>query len=135
MAKDPTAVAQRWASQLGAAGQKITEGVQAVTVAPGQAAARQKSVYLGNVQASADKWARNTAAVSLSDWQQAMINKGASRVGSGAQAAIPKMTTFLQKFLPHVESVKNSLPPRGNYDQNKQRALAMMDGVHKFSNT
>ena len=133
MAKDATTVAQRWAQNLGASGQKITEGVQAVTVAPGQAAARQVNAYLANVQASAQKWAKNTAAVPLSDWQQAMTSKGIARIAGGAQAAESKFATFLGKFLPYVDSVRANLPARGSYEQNKQRAIAMMDGLHKFS--
>ena len=132
MAKDAATVAQDWASKLGAAGAKVQAGVQAVNTAPGAAAARQVNVWVANTQASAQKYARNVAAVPLSTWQQAVIEKGIPRLGTGATAAIPKMQSFLQKFLPFVESAKNALPPRGTYDQNKARMNAMVDAVHKF---
>ena len=130
--KDPNAIAQQWASRLGASSQRITDGVNAVTVAPGQAAARQKQVWVQNVQASADKWASRTSQVSLGDWQQAMIQKGAPRVGAGATAAVPKFATFMGQLLPHIDSVKATLPARGNLDANIARMVAFTQGMAKF---
>jgi hypothetical protein len=133
MAKDPTAAAQRWAQNLGAAGSRVTEGVNAVTVAPGAQAARQVNVWQQNTAASAQKYARNVAAVGLSAWQQATIEKGIPRLASGAAAAQPKMAQFLGKLIPYVESAKSSLPARGSYEQNKARLVAFLDKMHQFS--
>lgn len=132
MAGTPDEISAAWVAGLQRSGDKIRRGVAAVTTSPGQAAARQKAAYLNGVTARADTWARRVAAVPLSDWQNAMTSKGIDRIGSGAAASQSKMTSFLVKFLPHVASVKASLPPRGGYEQNKARAIAMMDGVHKF---
>lgn len=132
MAKDPTAAAAKWAANLSAAGQTITDGVNNVTVAPGLAAAKQKSVYVQNVQASADKWASRVAGVSLQSWQQSMINKGIPRIASGATAAQPKMTSFLTQLMPAIASVKQGLPPRGTLDQNIARSAAFIRGMSNF---
>lgn len=102
--KDPTTVATLWANRLQAAQTEIAAGVAAVTVAPGQKAAANLQGYLAGVQASANKWAKNVSAVTLNDWQTAMTQKGIPRVGPGAQAAISKMTAFMTKWLPYVES-------------------------------
>lgn len=134
MAQTPDQIAANWASRLAGSTQKITDGINAVTVAPGVAAARQKDVWLQNIQASQAKWARNVAAVSLTDWQQMTIQKGVPRIASGATAAQPKFQTFMSKFLPHVMAGKASLPPRGTLDQNINRAVAMMRHNAKFSN-
>lgn len=134
MAQDPTTIAANWASRLAGSTQKITDGINAVSVAPGVAAARQKDVWLQNTQAAQAKWAKNVAGVSLSDWQQMTITKGVPRIASGAQAAQPKFQAFMTKFLPYVQSGKASLPPRGTLDQNINRAVAMMRHNAKFSN-
>lgn len=130
--KDPGTVANLWAQRLGAARQQIIDGVNAVTVAPGQKAAAQVQVWLANTQAAADKWARNTQAVSLQQWQNAMISKGVDRVATGANAAVPKMTQFMQQWLPYEQQVVASLPPRGNLQQNIQRAVTMMQTNAQF---
>ena len=132
MAKDPSTVTQRWVQNLGGATAKYTEGIQGVSVAPGAAAARQANVWLQNTQASQAKYARNVAAVPLSAWQDAAINKGAGRLASGATTAAPKMQAFLTKFLPAVESARSSLPPRGTDEQNKTRLVAFLDKMHQF---
>jgi hypothetical protein len=135
VAQTPDQIAARWAAGLAGASQKITDGVNAVSVAPGQAAARQKTVWVQNVAASADKWAANTARVSLSDWQQAMITKGAPRIASGATAAQPKFASFMTQLLPHIASVKGQLPARGNLDQNIARMTAFVRGMSTFKRT
>ena len=134
MARDPNAVAAKWAQNLSAAGPSIQAGVEAVTTPPGQAAARQVDAYAAGVVAAKQKWARNTAAVPLSDWQQATIQKGVPRIASGAQAAQPKMQQFMQKLLPFIDAKVNALPPRGNLEQNITRATKFMRDMSTFSN-
>lgn len=125
-------IAAKWAQNLSGATQAITDGVNGVTTAPGLAAARQKDVYVANVTASAGKWATNVAAVTLPAWQQAMITKGVPRIASGAQAAQPKFTNFMNQLLPHIATVKSQLPARGGLEQNINRATAMIRGMAKF---
>lgn len=132
MATDPSTAAQDWVNGLSAKTAKITQSVQSVTVAPGQAAARQKAVWMQNTQAAADKWANASQRVTLAEWQSAMVNKGIPRIASGAQAAQSKMQAVFAQLLPYIDSAKQSLPPRGTFEQNKARATAMMDKMHAF---
>lgn len=134
MAQSPDAIAAKWAQNLGSSTQRIQDGVQAVTVAPGMAAAAQKQVYLANVQASADKWATNTAKVTKEEWQAAMIDKGLQRIASGAAAAQPKFTTFMGRLLPYQENLRRTLPARGNLEANINRMVAFTRGMSKFQN-
>lgn len=132
-AQSPDQVAANWAARLAASTDKMQAGAQAVTVAPGMAAARQKAVWAQNVAASQNKWATNVAAVTTQQWQSDYINKGLPRVGTGATNAIPKMTSFFSKLIPAIANGKSKLPPRGTYDQNKARAAAWMDYMHSLS--
>ena len=132
MAKDAGTVAQRWAQNLGAAGQKVTDGVNAVTQAPGAQAAAQVAVWAQNTQAAQAKFARNVAAVGLSSWQNSVITKGIPRLASGAAAAEPKFQVFMQKLLPYVASGRGSLPKRGSFDQNLARMTSWAQYMHKF---
>lgn len=134
MSQTADQIAQKWAQNLGAAGDRIKDGVQSVAVAPGQAAAAQKQVWVQNTTSAADKWASRTAAVTKEEWQDAMINKGLARIGAGAQAAQPKFVTFMGKLLPHIDQVKRTLPARGNLEANINRMTAFTRGMAKFSN-
>lgn len=131
----PDQIAAAWANALGAAQAKITAGINAVQVPPGQAAARQKAVYVANVNANADKWATKVAAVSLQAWQQAAINKGVQRIGTGASAAQPKFAAFMTQLLPFIQRQVQALPPRGNLQANIARMTAFVQGMATFSNT
>jgi len=133
-AKDPTQVATLWANRLQAAQTEIQAGVGRVTEAPGAAAARQVDVWLAKVTASRAKWVRNTSAVTLQQWQSAMVNKGIPRVGPGAQAAIPKMTQFMTQWLPYVDqgaqTVRNM--PNATLQDGIARAVAMINHNAQF---
>jgi len=120
----PDQVAAQWAQRLAGSGDKIRAGVSAVTVAPGQLAARNKAAYVAGVNQSQDKWASRTASVPLSTWQADMINKGLPRIASGATAAEPKMAAFMGQLLPFIDRGRGNLPQRGGLDANIARSAA-----------
>lgn len=124
--------AAKWAQNLGAAGTAYTSGVQAVQTAPGQQAAAASDRYIAGVQANVGKFKANVGAVSLADWQNAAVNKGAPRLATGATAAQPKMATVLGQLFPYIEQVRNSLPQRGDLEQNIARSAAFQRGMSKF---
>lgn len=131
MAFDPSAAAAKWNNRLSqsASDGTLERGVQAVTVAPGVAAARQADVWAQNTVNSKGIWQKNVQ-VPLASWQQDMLTKGKDRIASGAAAAQPKMEQFLTKLAPVIANAKGSLPARGSYEQNKVRATKMMDALH-----
>lgn len=129
---DAIAASKKWSSRVTAAANDgtIARGIDAVTVAPGQAAARQKDVWAANTASAKDRWAAATAAVTKESWQASMKGKGISRMAEGATDAEGKMATFLGKLGPVIDQAKASLPPRGNFQQNLQRATAMATALH-----
>lgn len=126
------AVAAKWTQSMQGAGTAYTAGVQAVTEAPGAAAAAAAPLWAQNTIAAQPKYAANSAAVSLQSWQQSAINKGAGRLGSGATAAQPKFQAAMGQVLPFISQVVGSLPARGNLDQNIQRSVAFQRGMAAF---
>jgi len=128
---DATTVANKWAANLSGAVNQIKAGVQAVTTSPGVAAAAAIPQYLAGVNdaVSSGRMANALNSVTLSGWQQATINKGIPRISSGANAAIPKMTAFMNKWLPYEAQLQGVLAgmPRGNLQQNIARAVATIN--------
>jgi hypothetical protein len=130
--KTPNAVAAKWASRLAGSTTDIKAGIQAVTVPPGQLAARAKTTWAANVAAAKTKFAANVGAVSLASWQQDAITKGLPRIATGAQAAQPKMAAVMSTLLPFITRLKGTLPPRGTTQQNIARAVAFMTGMTAY---
>lgn len=102
--QSPAQIAEKWSQRLSASTQQIQDGVNAVTVAPGQTAAARADLWLARVTASKDKWRTNVGRVSLEDWKRAMLDVGLSRVSQGAQANQPKVEQFMAKFMPYLKS-------------------------------
>lgn len=131
--KDPMAVAAKWGTNTTNSTEQVKAGIQAVTVAPGQLAAKAADLYVTNTAAAKGKFARNVAAVGLSDWQTAAIDKGLPRIASGVQAAGSKMQAFFADMLPAQAAIVAKLPPRGSLEANVQRSAAMIRGMAGYS--
>lgn len=120
--------ANKWRDRLVASTQQITDGVNSVSVAPGQKAAAAKQLWLSRVTNAADKWARNTGAVTLEQWKSDMINVGIPRIGTGANAKVGKVESFMTEFLPHVALGVQKIQsmPKGDINMSIARASAMI---------
>ena len=123
---DAATFTKRWGQGIMGASQKIEDGVNAVTEAPGAKAAKQADLWLSNVQKSKNKWAKNVAKVSLSDWKRSMIEKGVPALQNAIPLAEGKVQAAAQKLIPAINAGVDSLPPRGTtIEANMQRALHM----------
>jgi hypothetical protein len=132
--KSPATVAQKWSTNLAASVPSIQSGVNAVTTAPTQLAAANPNGYLMGVQnaVQSGKWQQSLQAVSLTDWKNAMLNKGVQRVQTGATQAVPKFQAAMTKLLPFIYSTRdqiNSTMPRGGLQQNLARANAFASAM------
>lgn len=133
MARDPQTIAKAWSTGLAGARDKIKEGVEAVRVSPGTAAAAAADQWAINTAAAKDKFRKNVGAVQLTDWQSAMVNKGLDRIASGSVQAEEKMAVFMGKLLPYQAGLKGRLPNRGGLEQNIARSVAWIRGMAAFN--
>lgn len=136
MPKNPQTVAEKWARNLGGSTTSIREGVQAVTESPMAKAAARVDAYVAGIQRAVaeGKYQDGLRRVSLDEWKTALLEKGLPRISTGAQAAVGKFADFMGDFLPHVEAGQRALEsqPRGDLNQNIQRAVFMMQHNARF---
>ncbi len=134
---DAATASAKWLSHLSQATPEITAGVNRVTKAPGAAAAAQSQKWLARVTAAQAKWASRVGAVSLASWQQSMINVGIPRVAQGAQQKQDKFTTFMNQFLPFLQTgvTKIEQMPSTTLEDNINRATAMIRYNATFKRT
>ena len=120
------AVAAKWAQNTAGAANAMKAGVQAVTVSPTATAAQHLDRYQqGTANAvTSGKMAAALNAVSLQDWQNAMLTKGIARVPQGVQAAQPKMQSFMDKWLPLQQQLSDrvSQMPKGTLADSQARS-------------
>lgn len=107
----PEQGADKLISRAKAATPFIKEQVMKVTVAPTAAAADKLDKMRTNFLAALDsgKVERGLRRVSLSDWQNAMINKGIPRISAGLDAARDKIVEFNRQFYPFLETVQGEI--------------------------
>lgn len=114
---------QRWKQGMQGAGQRYREGIEAVDESPTEKAADQKSVWIAQIQANADKWERNLRAVTLSDWKNAAVNKGAANLTGSVDVAEPKVRRNAGRIISAIDRALASMPARSaNMDQNYERS-------------
>ena len=118
---NPGAMAQNWASAMASptTSAKYTAGVQAVTQSPGAAAATPEALarYAQGCANSVNSGKRAASlGYSLQSWQTAATQKGAPRLSTGAQMALPKFQAFAQKWAPiynQASQAASALPKGG----------------------
>lgn len=132
-----THAAMKWKDRMGNAGQAISDGVDAVTVAPGKLAAAQKANWLARVTASADKWAARTGAVTLEKWKSSMKDKGIPRIAGGVEMGAANYQTWLESYLPMIQATVAQLPPKvkGNIGNAMSRIEKVLMATQNFAKT
>lgn len=114
--------AEKWATRTKAATQDYRRGVERVTEAPGEMAARQADAMLAGItQAIADgTWARQVAKVTLTEWKEKALSKGAGRIAGGVDGASAKVAQNAQALLAAVDAAVAAAnrTPRGSLEDN-----------------
>ena len=133
MAKSAADAAAKWLRNAQGAGESYKSGINAVQQAPGAKAAAQADVWANNTMAAKNKFQRNVGSVSLQSWQQSATGKGATNYPVGIQAGAAKQAAFMANFLPVVQGIAQSLPPRGTLQQNIARMTQQVTETAKYS--
>lgn len=133
----PQQVAEKWKRNTGAAVDAYKQGIQSVQTAPGELAARAADRMLQRITDSvtSGRYQAAARATTLTDWQQASVNKGAPRLAQGAAAAQPKVVQFMTEFLPVMEQVKQTVRtmPKGTTEDALARIRVNIEAGKRFA--
>ena len=129
-------VAAKWAQNISNAQTSMQAGVQRVTVAPGVTAAQNVQKFQNKMQdpATFQKWARNVQSVSLTSWQQSMLNIGIQRAAQGASQKQAKFSAAMNALLPFIDNLRNTVRnmPSATTADREQRMLAWSRGMATY---
>ena len=127
--KNAQQAAANWVGSAGRAATDWQQGIQNYSGDWAGATTRQQAVMQANWNASLPTWAARVQAVGTAGWKSATERKAAN-YATGFQAGAQKQAAAAAKIMNALQSIVPSLPPRGTYEQNKQRATALMDALH-----
>lgn len=127
--------AANWVASAGRAAQDWQQGVQNYQGDWAAATTSQGATYISNVTAaySSGRWQQGVQRAGAT-WKQDTIAKSAN-YSTGFQAGAAKQAQAAQKIMAALGGIVPSLPPRGDYAQNKARATALMDDLHALKGT
>jgi len=129
--KTPQQAAEAWIASAGRAGTNWSQGVQNYNGDwAGSTVSQQNAMQTNWQQAvSSGRWAQGVQNVGTGGWKQATVNK-ASNFTTGFQAGASKQAAAIGKILAAEQNIVNSLPPRGTFEQNVQRSVAVQTALH-----
>lgn len=133
---DAQTVADRWATQAGAAGQRYAEGVARTDKDPTQLAAAQAQKMLTNVTQAITSglWQRRLADVGKQGWQAAVAAKGAANYATGVAASKQRFQQAMVPLLAYEASLQqrvNSMP-KGSLPDSIARATEWITGMAAY---
>ena len=133
--KSAQQAAANWANSQGRATTAYQEGINNYNGDWAGATIRQKAVMQQNFQTALanGSWDRGVQAAA-STWKQDTIAK-APNYSTGFTAGASKQATAIGKILQAEANIVGSLPPRGDYQTNVNRATAVMAGLHALKGT
>lgn len=129
----PGQIAQKQVNAVNAAANAYMQGINSVQRAPGEMAAANKAGYLQGVQSAVDKWAAKVAAVTLVEWKDAAIKKGAARLGQGVTAAQKKINDFWTRWYPILQGAQQQVRgmPKTTFQERLARMTQMASLLHQ----
>lgn len=113
---DTQAILAKWKANAGRASQDYVKGVQAVTTSPTAKAAAAKEKYLQGVMnaAQSGKYEQSLNAVTLQEWKDAAVNKGAKNYQTGVTNISPRAAKAMADVQQYAEQVKQTIASMPN---------------------
>ena len=129
--KTAAQAAANWVNSAGRAATGYQQGVEGYTGDWAAATVRQQAVLLTNVTQAISNgvWAAGVNRRGTSGWKSATVAKIAN-YSTGFSAGAAAQAVAIGKILAAEANIVGSLPPRGDYAQNKNRATSFMDQMH-----
>ncbi len=127
--------AEKWGRRLTASTEDIRRGVERVTEAPGERAARSQEKMITNLLDSVNsgRWARAVSSVTLPEWKESILSKGIQRIAAGVTAALPRQVQMAQTLLANVEAVQAEVErmPNVTFEDRLARMDRWARGMHE----
>lgn len=129
--KTPQQAAEAWVASAGRAATNWAQGVQNYSGDWAGATTAQQNAMQTNWQQSVSSgaWARGVQNVGTQGWKSATQARSANFT-TGFQAGATKQATAIAKILQAEASIVAALPPRGTFEQNVQRSVAVQTALH-----
>ncbi len=126
---------QKWQAGYQNAGSAIQAGVQNPKQSPTNAAIAQVNTLVTNLTAAfqggaQSMWAQNLRRAGDQGWAAGMNAFAQAGLSAKAQKGAAHYAAFAQQYGPAVIQQANSLPARGDFAANMQRAQAMAQWEH-----
>ena len=129
--------ADKWAQGMQGAGPAITAGVMGMTTNPAQVAATAIPKMRANFLAAVDsgRVASGLGRVTLTQIQQAMIQKGIPNIMNAVTTAKPKVAAFAAVLLPFIQNLRSTVKAMPNITQadSKAHQLAWSRGMRQLN--
>lgn len=129
--KTAAQAAQNWVNSAGRAAADYQAGVEQYSGDWAGATVRQQSVLQSNWNQSvtSGRWAAGVNRRGTAGWKSATVAK-VGNYSTGFQAGASRQAAAIAKIISAEANIVGSLPPRGDYTANKQRANSFMDQMH-----
>ncbi len=123
--------AQNWQQSAGRAQTAYQEGVEGYNGDwAGATVSQQAALVAGfNNAVNSGRWAQGVQQTGTAGWKSRTVAK-LSNYGTGFNAGANRQQASITKIMGALGNIVPSLPPRGDFNQNKQRATALMDSLH-----
>ena len=129
--KTPQQAAEAWAASSGRAGTNWQQGVTNYSGDWAGATVRQQAALQQgfNEAVSSGRWAQGVNRTGTQGWKSATQSK-AGNFTTGFAAGASKQAAAIAKIMAAEQNIVGSLPPRGTFEQNVQRSVAVQTALH-----